>query len=104
MKAQVLLISFGVIMVLQLSGCAEAQRQIEQEKALGTIESDGYTWHIQDDSEGGNTIYAVGDPNKAQATKVASMLCKKYGRIAQFVRKKPLSLVMTSDFDFNCVK
>jgi uncharacterized protein YceK len=87
-----------------LAGCAGIQQQIAAKKARGTIEAGGYTWEIPDESEGGNTVSTHGLPPKQAATEASSILCKKYGRVAQFVKKDGILLTGLQIFSFNCVR
>jgi hypothetical protein len=95
------LISISIL----LSGCFEGtKRQMAETKARGTIEGGGYTWDIPADSAGGNTIQTSGLPSKQAATEASTKLCKKYGRIAQFVNRTDILLLGVVAFDFNCVR
>lgn len=94
----------AVAVAICVAGCAGMNRQIAETKARGTIESGGYTWTIPTDSEGGNTIKTYGLPSRQAATDVSSKLCKKYGRVAQYVDQHPILLTGAMIFDFNCVR
>lgn len=94
----------AVPMVAGIVGCAGINQQVQEEKARGYFESGGYTWGITADSEGGNIVKTVGAAPVQAATTVSNMLCKKYGRIAQYVSQTPLSIVLVKEFTFNCVR
>lgn len=89
---------FVVGVAAALSGCAVPKSNYP------TIESGGYTWTIQLESEGGNRIQANGAPNRQQATDAANTLCKKHGRVAQFAKHDPMPLLGFQNYTFNCVK
>jgi hypothetical protein len=89
---------------LLLSACAGVQQQAAQTKARGTIESGGYTWTIPMDTEGAVQVQTTGLPTRQAATEVGSRLCKKYGRVAQFVRQTGILMLGVQQFEFNCVK
>ena len=90
--------------LLSLSACAGLEKQAQDTKARGTIEAGGYTWKIPMESEGGNRVQTNGLPNQQAATEAASILCKKNGRIAQYVKQDGMPLLGVVWFDFNCVK
>lgn len=94
------LISISIL----LSGCAGLKKRAAETEARGTIENGGYTWKIQADSAGGNSIYTHGLPDRQAATNVSNQLCKKHGRVAQFVKQDGSILTGIRVFDFNCVK
>lgn len=89
---------------LLLSACAGVQQQAAETKARGTIESGGYTWSIPLDTEGAVQVRTTGLPTRQAATEVGSRLCKKYGRVAQFVRQTGSVVLGVQQFEFNCVK
>ncbi len=76
----------------------------EEMNARETIEAGGYTWKIPADSEGGSTVQTQGLPSRQAATNASTTLCKKYGRVAQYVKHRNLLLTGTAIFDFNCVR
>ncbi len=106
----ILLISIITILTY-VTGCSslnnaikQVERQNAEIKARGTIEAGGYTWEIRADSEGGNTIQTRGSPSKQNAIDAATKLCKKYGRIAQYISQERPSITTTIYFNFNCVR
>ena len=103
-KALVAFLCVGAVVVTGVVGCASVNQQIREERARGTIESGGYTWYIEDDSQGGNTIKTFGLPSKSVSTTVSSMLCKKYDRIAQYVSQTPMDFMTVTRVTFNCVR
>lgn len=94
----------AIAVAIFVIGCAGMNREIEETKARGTIESGGYTWEIPAESEGGNTIRTHGLPSKQAATDASNILCKKHGRIAQFVDQEGILLLGLMIFNFNCVR
>ncbi len=68
------------------------------------METGGYTWNILAESEGGNTISTNGLPSRQHATDASAILCKKNGRIPQFVKQTGVILLGIQQFEFNCVK
>jgi hypothetical protein len=98
-KAAILLFSVGA-----LTACAGIKQQIEATKARGTIDAGGYTWEIPQESEGGVTVRANGLPPRQAATDAASIVCKKYGRVAQFVKQDGSLILGFQQFEFNCNK
>lgn len=96
--------SLLVCSVLLLSACAGIKQQVEETKARGTIESGGYTWAIPMESEGAVAVRTNGLPTRSAATVVGSMLCKKHGRVAQFVRQSGSLILGFQQFEFNCVR
>ena len=99
-----LVVLIFILITLVVGGCSGVKRRAAETQARGTIETGGYTWKISADSEGGNTIRAHGLPGRQAATDASSQLCKKYDRIAQVVRRKPILLIGAVKFDFNCVR
>ena len=96
---------FGTVAAaVSVAGCAGINQQIAETRQRGTIESGGYTWQIPADSEGGNTVQAQGLPSRQVATTVSSTLCKRHGRVAQFVSQRGVFITGTQIFDFNCVR
>ncbi len=93
-----------VIVTTLLAGCAGVKRQVAEMEARGTIEAGGYTWKIRADSEGGNSIQTRGLPGRQAATDASNQLCKKHGRISQFVDRKGLLFTGLAIFNFNCVR
>lgn len=87
-----------------ISACAGIQQQVEETKARGTIERGGYTWSIPMNTEGAVQVQTNGLPPRQTATEVASILCKKYGRVAQFARQTGSLILGFQQFEFNCVK
>ena len=87
-----------------LTGCGAMQKQAEETKARGTVETGGYTWNILAESEGGNTISTNGLPSRQNATDAAAILCKKNARIPQFSKQTGVLLLGIQQFEFNCVK
>lgn len=97
-------ITFGLCFAAVLAGCGAMQQQAQETKARGTIEAGGYTWNILAESEGGNTISTNGLPSRQHATDASTILCKKNGRIPQFVKQTGVLLLAIQQFEFNCVK
>ena len=58
----------------------------------------------QRESVGGNAIEAHGFPSKQAATEASDILCKKHGRVAQFVEQESKLILGIQKFRFNCVK
>ena len=87
-----------------LTACGAMQKQVEETKARGTIETGGYTWNILADAEGGNTISTNGLPGRQPAVDASAILCKKYGRIPQYTKQTGVLLLGIQQFEFNCVK
>jgi hypothetical protein len=100
-RVGVLVCFFGVA---ALTGCGAMQKQVEETKARGTVETGGYTWNILAESEGGNTISTNGLPSRQHATDASAILCKKNGRIPQFGKQTGFILLGIQQFEFNCVK
>jgi len=96
--------SFGLLAFLFLSGCAGIDQQIAETKARGTIQEGGYTWTVPMDTEGAVSVRTNGLPPRQTATVVASRLCKKYGRVAQFSRQTGVLMLGIQEFEFNCVR
>lgn len=92
------------VVVLQLAACAGIEQQAAETKARGTIESGGYTWEVPMDTEGAVMVRTRGLPTRQAATEVASTLCKKYGRVAQFVRQRGSLVLGIQEFEFNCAR
>ena len=90
-------------MVLGLVGCANIQQQAAETRARGKIDAGGYAWSIHLDSEGGNSVTTHGLPNRQAATDASNVLCRKYGRTAQFIRHSGSLILGVQSFDFNCV-
>jgi ABC-type phosphate transport system substrate-binding protein len=89
-----------VVGVLALVGCAG----VGVKKDAPTVQAGGYTWYITSESEGSIRIQANGIPNRQPASEAAGIICKKYGRVAQFVKSDPSLIGGFTAYDFNCVK
>jgi hypothetical protein len=76
-----------LISCLVISACSGMRQHMEETKARGPLEVGGYTWRITAESESGNTVSTNGLPSRQYATEASNTLCKKYGRIAQFVKQ-----------------
>ena len=98
------ILALGAIPLAILSACGALEKQMEETKARGTIETGGYTWNIIADSEGGNTISTNGLPGRQPAVDASAILCKKYARIPQFTKQTGVLLFGIQQFEFNCVK
>lgn len=90
--------------VISISGCAGLNRQVAEMEARGTIEAGGYTWRIPTEYEGGNSVRTQGLPSRQAATEASNKLCKKHGRIAQYVTQRNILMTGSVTFDFNCVR
>jgi len=99
-------VKYAIVIMLTtcVTSCAGIKRQLAEMEARGTIEGGGYTWKIPAESEGGNSIQTHGFPGKQAATDASTKLCKKYGRIAQYVSHRAILITGTSIFEFNCVR
>jgi hypothetical protein len=100
----VLLLGIACTTAVALGGCGAVRQQARETEARGTIEAGGYTWRIHADSEGGNRISTQGLPSQQHATDAATTLCKKYGRVAQYVKRDSIPLTGFAAFNFNCVR
>jgi hypothetical protein len=56
------------------------------------------------DTEGAVQVRTNGLPTRQAATEVGQMLCKKYGRVAQFAKQSGSLILGFQQFEFNCVK
>ncbi|MBK9134146.1 MAG: hypothetical protein IPM15_07310 [Betaproteobacteria bacterium] len=74
------------------------------EAKLPTFEHGGYTWRVHQDTEGGNNVRTSGVPSRQVAAEAAGILCKKYGRIAQYQSHRTLLFGASVGFQHNCVK
>lgn len=86
--------------VLAVLGCAG----VGMKKDAPTVQAGGYTWYVTSESEGSIRIQANGIPNRQPASEAATIICKKYGRVAQFVKSDPSLIGGFTAYDFNCVK
>lgn len=90
--------------ILVITGCAAIEADAAATKARGTVEAGGYTWSFPLESEGNVRVQTNGLPSRQIATTVASARCKKYGRVAQFVKQEAVFMLGVVWFDFNCVR
>lgn len=93
----------ALALALAIAGCG-VKRHVDEMHARGTIEAGGYTWQIPVDSEGGNQVQTHGFPSVQAATDASTILCKKYGRVAQYVSQRGLAVTALQIFTFNCVR
>ena len=94
----------SLISISLIASCGAVQRRAQATEERGVHEVGGYRWRIQAESEGGNKISTQGLPPRQTATEMANILCKKHGRIAQYVKTDSTLILGNVSFTFNCVK